>query len=62
MQLYKSNVIIVESKEDRKLCFANVQLSGGVLNICSQAKHLGHFIYITDWYPRRALTIDETMG
>ena len=40
----KSNIMIVKSKEDRKLCFPEFCLCGQVLNVCSQAKYLGHFI------------------
>ncbi len=38
------NVMIAKSKEDRKLGFPDFHLSGNVLSILSQVKHLGYFI------------------
>ena len=38
--------MIIRSKADKKLTTPNFSLSGTVLNICNEAKYLGH--YITD--------------
>ena len=42
----KSNIMIVRSKDDSKLSFPDFFLSGTVLEVCNEAKCLGH--YITD--------------
>lgn len=42
----KSNIMIVRSREDRKLTFPEFSLSGTVLRVCDEAKYLGH--YLTD--------------
>lgn len=42
----KSNIMIVRSREDRKLSFPEFSLSGIALKVCDEVKYLGH--YITD--------------
>ncbi len=42
----KSNITIVEIREDRKLTFPDFSLSGSVIKVCNESKYLGH--YITD--------------
>ena len=38
----KSNIMIVRSKEDRKLVFPDFFLSGTALKVCDDVKYLGH--------------------
>ena len=38
----KSNIMIVRSKEDRKLVFPDLFLSGTALKVCDDVKYLGH--------------------
>lgn len=40
----KSHIMIVRSREDRKLLFPEFSLSGIDLKVCDEAKYLGHYL------------------
>ena len=40
----KSNIMIVRSREDRKLVFPDFFLFDIALKVCNEAKYLGHYI------------------
>lgn len=40
----KSNIMVIRSREDRKLLFPDLSLSDTVLKVCKEVKYLRHYI------------------